>query len=346
VSGFDKLVDQERPVRLIKAALWNGNIPHAFLFTGPKGTGKKTAALAFATACNCIKAQQANQIDSAGDAVSVNTRCYRNAPCGACRSCVKISAGSHPDIHIVKPAGTVIKVDQIRSLCRRLTLKPNEASVRLAVIDDAHLMNAEAGNTLLKTLEEPPDSTVFVLTALQASDLLPTIVSRCRHIRFNPISNQRLASFLTRKFGLDTAESSLIAAMSGGSFTAAMAMAESGWIKKRNWIIDRIEFLTKNSIRYALAFSETLSKNKNWLTDAFIIMKTWYRDIVVATFSPENVINKDLLEKIQNRSSLTLVEKMLLNIDAIELAENNILSNSNARITLDALVLKLFGEKN
>jgi DNA polymerase III subunit delta' len=344
VSGFDELVDQERPVRLIKAALWNGNIPHAFLFTGPKGTGKKTAALAFATACNCITAHQTTQNDSAGDAVPENIRCYRNAPCGACRSCVKISAGSHPDIHIVKPAGTVIKVEQIRSLCRRLTLKPNEASVRLAVIDDAHLMNAEAANTLLKTLEEPPDSTVFILTALQALDLLPTIVSRCRHIRFNPISNQRLASFITQKFGLGTAESSVIAAVSGGSFTSAMAMAESGWIKKRNWMIDQIEFLTKNSMRYALAFSETLSKNKNWLTDAFIIMKIWYRDIVVAIFAPENIINKDLSEKIQKISSHSLLEKMLFNIDAIELAENNILSNANARTTLDALVLKLFGE--
>ena len=134
--------------------------------------------------------------------------------------------------------------------------------------------------------------------------------------------------------------------MAGGSFTSASEMAESGWIKKRNWIIEQIEFLYRNSIQYALAFSETLSKNKKWLTDALYIMKIWYRDMVVAKFSPEYVVNSDLLEKIQKKSKDALVEKMLSNIDAIEQAERNILSNTNARITLDALVLTLFGDKN
>jgi DNA polymerase III subunit delta' len=333
VPGFNDLVDQERPVRLIKAALCTGNIPPAFLFTGQNGTGKKTVALSFAKACNCFAVRQIIDRNSA-----------KNVPCGTCRPCQKISAGTHPDIHIVKPIGTIIKVEQIRSLCSRLALKPNEASVRLALIEDAHLMNSEAGNTLLKTLEEPPDSTVFVLTAHQASDLLPTIVSRCRHIHFNPISKHRLASFIIEKYRLDAKESNVIAAMAGGSFTKAAAMAESGWIRKRNWIIEQVEFLSHNSIRYALAFSETLSKNKNWLTEAFYIMKIWYRDIVVAKISPENIVNRDLLEKIQHAASQSPVEKMLSNIDAIELAERNILSSSNARITLDALALTIFGD--
>ena len=302
--------------------------------------------MAFIMACNCLAVPKVNYQDSARNAAERTNRQYKTDPCGACRSCQKISAGTHPDIHIVKPIGTIIKVEQIRSLCRRLAFKPNEASVRLALIDDAHLMNAEAGNTLLKTLEEPPDSTVFVLTALQVTDLLPTIVSRCRHIHFNPISNQRLATFIAEKYGLDANESNVIAAMAGGSFTSASEMAESGWIKKRNWIIEQIEFLSRNSIRYALAFSETLSKNKKWLTDALYIMKIWYRDMVVAKFSPEYVVNSDLLEKIQKKSKDALVEKMLSNINAIEQAERNILSNTNARITLDALVLTLFGDKN
>jgi DNA polymerase III subunit delta' len=345
VPGFDDLVDQDRPVRLIKAALCNGNIPPAFLFTGRSGTGKKTAALAFAMACNCLVARQANDRDSAKAAFDKAHRQYRNDPCGTCRSCQKISAGTHPDILIVRPIGTIIKVEQVRSLCRRLALKPNEASVRLALIDGAHLMNAEAANTLLKTLEEPPESTVFVLTAPQSLDLLSTIVSRCRHIPFSPISNRHLASFLSEKYGIDANESDVMAAMAGGSFTNAAAMAESGWIKKRNWIIEQIEFLSCNSIRYALAFSETLSKNKNWLTDAFYIMKIWYRDMVFAKISPEYIVNKDLLGKIQHQSPQTPIEKMLSNIKAIEQAERNILSNTNARITLDALVLMLFGEK-
>jgi DNA polymerase-3 subunit delta' len=331
--GFDSLVDQERPVRLIKAALCKGKMPSAFLFTGQNGTGKKTAAISIAKACNCISARQSFNRDSTP-----------NAPCGTCRSCQKISAGTHPDIHIVRPLGTIIKVEQIRFLCSRLALKPNEASVRLALIEDAHLMNSEASNTLLKTLEEPPETTIFVLTAHQTSDLLPTIVSRCRHIHFNPISKRRLASFIIENYGLDADESNVIAAMAGGSFTKAAAMVESGWIKKRNWVIEQIEFLSNNSIQYSLAFSETLSKNKKWLTDAFYIMKIWYRDIVVAKFSPENIVNKDLLEKIQHNAFRATVDKALSNIGAIELAEQNIISNANVRTALDALAVSIFGE--
>ncbi len=343
MACFDDLVDQERPVRLIKSALRAGRIPQAFLFTGPKGTGKKTAALALAMTCNCRAAGDTRDQGSPNQALDTRLQQYKKDPCGKCRSCQKISGGTHPDIHMVKPVGNIIKVEQIRSLCRRLALKPNEASVRLAVVDNAHLMNAEAGNTLLKTLEEPPDSTVFVLTAPQTEDLLPTIVSRCRHIRFNPISNQHLAAFIISKYGTDPNTSEAMAAMAGGSFANASAMAESNWIKKRNWIVDQLEFLSQNSIRHALAFSEKLSKNKNGLTDAFAIMKIWYRDMVVAKISPKNVFNKDLLEKLQHSSSNITIEKTLSNFNAIERAERNILSSANARITLDALVLKLFG---
>lgn len=340
MPGFDELIDQERPVHLLETALASGHIPHAFLFTGLNGVGKKSAALSFAMVCNCYELR-----NKAADSKRMHLGQSSSAtPCGSCGSCKKIISGTHPDIHVVKPAGTIIKVEQIRALCRRLTLKPNEASIRLAVISDAHMLNPEAGNTLLKTLEEPPDNTIFILTALQATDLLPTIVSRCRHIRFNPISRVRLASFLTGKYGLDLMEANVIAAMSDGSFTTAINMLESNWIKKRNSIIEHFEFLSCNSIRFSLAFSETLSKNKKWLSDAFFIMKMWYRDIVVFNFSPNHIVYMDLWEKIKSASLQTTVEKTLYKIRAIEESEKNISANANIRTTLDALFIKLFGE--
>jgi len=326
------------------AALQHGKIPQAFLFSGLTGTGKKTAAIAFAMACNCREMQrpQAKAYAGSNDAGDHGKNNYE--PCGLCSSCKKIIAGTHPDIHIVKPTGSVIKVEQIRSLCRKLTLKPNEALVRLALIADAHLLNQEASNTLLKTLEEPPEHTVFILTALQASDLLPTIVSRCRHIRFNPISNQNLASLLINRYGNDVMQAEVIATMADGSFAVAMEMAESNWIKKRNWIIEQINLLPKRPIRLSLAFSEILSKNKKWLADALFILKIWYRDLVIVRFSSENVVNKDLLENIRTESSQTTVEKIIAKIRAVEEAEQRILLNTNLRTTLDGLVLILFGD--
>ena len=302
MPGFASLVDQKRPVRLLTAALVSGNLPHAFLFTGLEGIGKKTAATAFAMACNCIKLQEHSVNSSDKDAPSDKLDYSVIEPCGRCRSCKKIISKNHPDIHIIKPSGDILKVDQIRELCRKLALKPYEALIRLAIIADAHRLNAEAGNTLLKTLEEPPEHTVFILTALQMSDLLPTIVSRCQHIRFNPISRHSLQAYIENNSGLAPGQASAIASMAGGSITRAETMAKTDWISRRNWIIDEIQDLPARSINFRLAFAEALSKNKDWVFTAFEIMKNWLRDVVICKQS--TWIYQTKLKQPQNKHPL------------------------------------------
>jgi DNA polymerase-3 subunit delta' len=235
----------------------------------------------------------------------------------------------------------MIKVDQIRALCGKLALKPYEAATRFAIITDAHKLNPEAGNTLLKTLEEPPDHTVFILTAEQASDLLPTIVSRCLHIRFNPVSIHSLKTYLEKTHGLETENAAAIAAMAGGSITRAESMIASDWISKRRWIIDEIEAMPSRPVNLCLAFSEALSKNKDHVFMAFEIMKNWLRDLVVYPAAPEKIINKDLSQKINASFPKAPVADRLKKIRAIERAEADIRSNGNLRLTLDALVMML-----
>ena len=338
VPGFTSLVGQKRPVRLLTAALTSGNLPHAFLFTGIEGIGKKRAAMAFAMACNCFNRQKGVHAEQPE---SIQPEHNPIEPCGRCRSCKKIISGNHPDIILVKPAGIMIKVDQIRALCSKLVLKPYEAYKRFAIITDAQKLNPEAGNTLLKTLEEPPEHTVFILTALQASDILPTIVSRCQQIRFNPIPPHSLKTFIENAYGLDAAEASVIASMAQGSIARAESMTKSNWIDKRNWIIDEVEALPSRSINLCLAFSDALSKNKEWLFTAFEIMKNWLRDLVVYKYTPEKIINKDLSEQIKASSKRAPVNSLILKIKAIEKAERDIKSNSNLRLTLDSLIITL-----
>jgi len=341
VPGFASIIDQKRPVRLLTAAILSGNLPHAFLFTGLEGTGKKTAATAFAMACNCIKLQKHSVNSSDKDIPAARLDNNVIEPCGRCRSCKKIISKNHPDIHIVKPAGDILKVDQIRELCRKLALKPNEARIRIAVIADAHRLNAEAGNTLLKTLEEPPEHTVFILTALQTSDLLPTITSRCQHIRFNPISRNSLQTYIENHFGLASGQASAIASMAGGSMTLAETMAKTNWLSRRNWIINEMETLPAQPINFCLAFAEALSKNKGWIFTAFEIMKNWLRDLAVFKDCPEKIINMDLSEKIKAASKQIPVGLLISKLQAIEKAERDIKANANLRLTLDALVIKL-----
>jgi DNA polymerase-3 subunit delta' len=262
-------------------------------------------------------------------------------PCGRCRSCKKILAGNHPDVLLIQAAGAQIKVDQIRGLCAKLALKPYEAATRFTVITEAQKLNPEAGNTLLKTLEEPPDQTVFILTAREASDLLPTIVSRCRHVRFNPISAGSLKKILENTRGIDPERAGAVAAMAGGSITRAEAMITPDWEQKRRWIIDEIEALPHRPVNLCLAFSEALAKNKNFLPTAFEIMKTWLRDLVVYSAAPEKIINMDLSRTIRAAYARAPQADRLEKIRAIEKAEADIRANANPRLALDALVLTL-----
>ncbi len=270
----------------------------------------------------------------------------RASACGQCRSCRKILSKSHPDVHWIFPSGSYIKVDQIRELCRRLSLKPYEAKTRLAIIAEAHTLNPEAGNTLLKVLEDPPEKTLFILTARQASDLLPTILSRCRHIRFNPISRENIKNYLAAHHEINAKDADIVAAMAGGSLSCATAMIEKNWIEDRHWIIKTLTELHNQSINYQLAFAEFLSKDKGRMETAFDIMKSWYRDLAVYAYVPDQLINKDLSDEIAAGSKQISMSRLLDISRMIEETARNIQTNANARLAMDNLVIAISGKGN
>jgi len=345
---FDSITDQKRPVRILAAFLQKRNIPHALLFTGIEGVGKKDAATAFAMACNCT-GEKPGRPELIDNATVKNDLPAAVNPCGYCRSCRKIESGNHPDIIRIKPSGAFIKIDQIRGFCDTLAMKPYEARVRVVIISDAHAMNPSASNALLKMLEEPPDSSILILTAYQISDLLPTIVSRCQHIRFNPVSVKSIETRLIENQGLAPDKASIIAAMANGSISRAFAMNNSSWINRRNWLInavgpyqsDQTGALFSMSSGMLMAFAEMLKKNKDFLFDSLEIMKSWLRDLVIYNFHPEKIINKDLIEKIQSASQKIDIKSLLVKIDAIQAAQKDIQSNANLRLTLETMMMRI-----
>ncbi|MEJ2656557.1 MAG: DNA polymerase III subunit delta', partial [Desulfobacterales bacterium] len=288
---------QEKPIRLLKTFLQNETIPHALLFLGIDGVGKTTAAKAVAMACNCMAREKTHFSVKEGIRPVYGTKpdlAGKSEICGCCKSCSKIKTGNHPDMILVEPKGSFIRIDQIRNLCNILTMKPYEARLRVVIIKDAQSMNPSAGNALLKVLEEPPDRTVLILTAMQTSDLLPTIVSRCQHIRFNPIPGKHLKTLLIEKQGADPADAEIITIMANGSYSKALSIIshikKSNWIKRRAWLLNEVESLPLMSIPSCLAFAETLSKNKETLTDSLEVMKSWFRDLIVCRFHPARVM--------------------------------------------------------
>ena len=333
MKGFESILGQDGPIRIITRLLKKGKMPHAFIFTGIEGVGKRMAALALAMAANCTALPDQSNEDA-------------KWACGVCRSCRKILSGSHPDLLIVAPDGPMIKIDQIRKLIQTLSLKPFEAKTRVVIIQESHTMNPAASNALLKVLEEPPNHTVLILTALQTSDLLPTIVSRCRQIRFNPLSQQTIQFLLEKNCRLSTDQAAMIAAMAGGSYTNAEAKSRSNWIQKRNWLIyeggfDQPEKISQTPLQVLLAYSEKLAKNKDTALESLDIIMSWIRDLAVFHYTPEGIVNKDLADQIQAACDKKNSHDLFAMISAIEQAKKGIRANLNLRLALDMMMLKM-----
>ena len=260
-------------------------------------------------------------------------------PCGQCSPCLRIAAGTHPDIALIQPEGGVIKIAQIRNLCRILSMKPFEGEMRVAILVDAHLMNHSAGNALLKILEEPPEQTLLILTAGQASDLLPTIVSRCQHIRFNPVARAALSGALIQHHGFSAEEASTVAALSCGSFSRSLAMKHSAWMSRRDWLITELDRLGSSPLHVVLALSEKLSKNRDALSDVFEVMVSWFRDLLIATGNPAKIMNLDRLDLVQKASRRYPASALIHSLNDVKTAQSHVEARTNVRLSMDHLLL-------
>jgi DNA polymerase-3 subunit delta' len=352
VSGFDTISDQQQPIRLLKAFLRKGTIPHALLFSGIEGVGKRTVALYFAMACLCRqddenprRPQSQNAHEKAGE-----DRLYTrlNDPCTRCRTCRRIESGNHPDVIHIQPSGAFIRIGQIRSLCETLSLKPLEDGLRVVIISNAQTMNAEAGNALLKVLEEPPERTILVLTALQTSDLLPTVVSRCQQVRFNPVTAASIARLLIEKEKVPPQSAGIIAALAHGSVAKAKKMAKTDWVAKRGWLLSALGLdhcgNAAPSPRSGMAFAEKLASDKQALEDSLEVIKTYLRDVLVFAHAPHMVINQDMQAQIKAAASRIPASLVLDRFRSITAAERAVYANANLRLTLEVMAMRLMGQ--
>ncbi len=340
MPGFESIIDQDRPIRILTAFLHKGTIPHALLFTGMEGVGKERTAVALTMACNCERYGAVGAPRSLNNAAAISSL-INSIPCGNCKSCRKIKSDHHPDIIRLKPSGAFIKIEQVRSLCQTLAMKPYEGSMRVVIISDAKAMNPAASNALLKVLEEPPANTLMILVAAHAADLLPTIVSRCQNIRFNPISKSSIVRILVRKHGLDEGNAAVIATMAGGSLSKAQRLYATNWIQRRDWLINELESLPNRPMNQALAFGEQLAQHKDDLPDALAVLKSWLRDMIVAKLHPGRMLDHDMAPTLQQKAQNMSLTSMLSKFDTIQSAQNAIQVGTNLRLLMESMVLKL-----
>lgn len=211
-SVWDTLVGQRRAIESLRAAVSGQAMSHAFLFTGPPGSGRSNAAIAFAAALQCEE-------DPPG--------------CGTCHSCHTVLAGSHADVTVVRTERLSLGVDEVRDLVRRSALSPVGRRWQIIIVEDADRLTDQAANALLKAIEEPSERTVWMLCAPTVEDLLPTIRSRCRLVTLTTPSVEEVADFLTRVDDVEPALASYAARASQGHIGRARALARDEGARHR-----------------------------------------------------------------------------------------------------------------
>src|SRR4051794_8192070 len=184
-----RAITGHRPLlQLLARATSRHTLPPTLLFSGPDGVGKRSTAIALAQALNCERPVPFGEGTDA---------------CGECRSCTRIARGVHADVLVLEPGDSgAIKLDQVRDAIERTAYRPFEGRRRVVAIDGADALNVEAQNALLKTLEEPPPASMFVLITDRPDVLLPTVRSRCQRLRFGPLAPADVAGVLVGEHGM------------------------------------------------------------------------------------------------------------------------------------------------
>jgi DNA polymerase-3 subunit delta' len=339
--GFKKVKYQGHLFELLSRLLQNQALPHAILLSGMAGIGKESLAIQLAMACNCLKPDQnpdALKSTAETDVLQVETSL---PACGNCSACRKLLLGNHPDLTWVKPQGAFIRIDQIRELIRIFSLKSYEGNIRIAIVLQAHRLNPSAGNALLKILEEPPDRSLLILTTENPAELLPTILSRCQHMKLKPVSSGQIQTEIQERYKIDADSANAVAKMSGGSPSRACAMIESGWLEKRNWLFQRLSSLKQLSVREILLIAKTIASQEAPGGEELEMLRSWYRDIAIAAVHPLRMIHRDWKPQLQEATATMDPADLDHSLETIGRAQKTISGNANTRLCIEAMMLEL-----
>ena len=322
--SFKNVIGHSRPIELLKRAIQKEKIAHSYLFMGNEGIGKKWVALQFAKTLNCL--------DGGGE---------RGDACDHCLSCRKIDDHLHPDVLILEPEGQMIKADQVRQMQKDLAYRPYEGKYRVCILTAADRMAPNMSNILLKTLEEPPLHTVIVLLANHSRLLLPTILSRCQVIRFNPLPPSVVAKWLVEQRGLQEEEAHLLASLSEGSPGKALDIQEEIRHVPRDELLKDLLGLKSPSMEKMENWSESLPSQREDLLLILEVAKTLLMDLVIAKAVKGNpsLIHSDLSQRIQETALHLSLSALLKRQEVLHRTTLAIRANANTKLALEAMML-------
>ena len=312
IIGHQQIVEQ------LQHTVASDRIAGAYLFVGPTGVGKETVARYFAQLIFCEQEAQPPIV------------------CGECLACRKVDSGNHPDLQFIRPEGSLLKIGQIRELQKQIIYEPLEASRKVYILTDVERMNAEAENCLLKTLEEPPASSVLILLTSNIRALLPTTRSRCQILQFHLMPTQELTEILMERFSVAPEQATTLAITADGAIGKALTQLEKGDI-----LAEEVPEILKATDRLAaFRLAEHFKDNPDTLGE----LVTWYRDLLfLQQGAPNDLIThihslRELQSIVPRYSRLRLQQAIQTVFDTKSLIEN---TNTNATLALEVMCLKL-----
>lgn len=345
--SFATVEAQPRAVEALRSALRAHALHHAYLFAGPEGVGKELTAIALAQAVCCT-----NRSPAADGTAGVDG-------CGACDACRRVAARTHPDVTFWMPEAEEVdrglkgrsdfalapsrdlRVEQIRTLQDRLSLRALESDRKVAIIVSAHAMNVQAQNAFLKTLEEPPAGTLLVLVTSSPDRLLPTLRSRCSTVRFNPLPAALLVRRVQAERQLDAATAELVAQLAEGSLSRALAYDAKGLSARRD-TIERFEALDPSDARGWLQFAETLAGGREEAEACLEVLSLWFRDLALAKAGATQLANRDLAELAQRASAMLSEATLHRRVRLLEQTRRAVSErNGSSRLQVEAMLIEM-----
>lgn len=327
ISSFNEFVGNQRIVDLLRKA----GLPQSSLFAGPTGIGKKSLALLVARSVHCKHSQQPGG--------------FLSDPCNSCRACLQAVSGNHPDILLFKTDKAYLGIDFMRRLNSEAHYRPFSGPLRFFIVDEAERLTEEAANSILKTLEEPPETSRIVLVSAFPNRLLPTIRSRCQTFAFQALSPLQIREYLARQDEVDHPE--LRAAFARGSLSEAITLNVETLIERRDLLLDLLtkwlrsgSFSAIFSITEARPFTGWLRKRDEVLTLIDILQMICFDLYFMLVRTPQRVANLDRRDELELLSRSFSLEELRNLLYHIQMARRDVERFVNPAMCFETLWLQ------